>query len=453
MVLTRQEREELLLNWGVSFDDIIDAIRTNIRVKNQRRQTVTNLGKADRFEEALENATRRIKRAFLLRRSTAGMLMKRHEQAHVASRVHSPSSSVSDDHNPNEEQVAGISSKEALVKIEINREILLPNFQQTIPSDMELMQSVSFRSDIDDIHTTFSGFSFGESTTASAKEMERFYQELELELFGDFPLPDMVGETLEVPGVIPEDERVYDDLLTSERYSEPPSVAPSFDESAADEGMDSRDIDMSRLRGQSSKAPRPTTSEGNLLFHDDPLTFIRMGHALPPNIRMSSDRDPSGDFGSVEKHRSDRARAYLSETVTAMEQRYLHPSLIPPLTPPSRGTGRSLYDETLQTAQGYSRSSRSQDGSGTRSRRVERRSDCPLVCHIPLYSRRSLTHWMEGHDDSVVFPMNPPQHELVVITEDPRWDDRIIPSSSSGSGASPSSVFAPTLIPASFCYR
>lgn len=35
----------------------------NIRVKNQRRQTVSNLGRTEKIEEAFESATRKLKRA------------------------------------------------------------------------------------------------------------------------------------------------------------------------------------------------------------------------------------------------------------------------------------------------------------------------------------------------------------------------------------------------------
>jgi hypothetical protein len=74
LVLTRQAREELLLEWGVSFHDIIDSIRTNVRVKNQRRRTVNAIGTYDRWEEVMENASRKIKRTLFLKKSKKGDL-------------------------------------------------------------------------------------------------------------------------------------------------------------------------------------------------------------------------------------------------------------------------------------------------------------------------------------------------------------------------------------------
>jgi hypothetical protein len=71
LVLTRQDREELLLEWGATFQQIIEAIRSNIKIKNQRRRTVNNLGTYDRWEEAMESASRRIKRTVLMQKPTS----------------------------------------------------------------------------------------------------------------------------------------------------------------------------------------------------------------------------------------------------------------------------------------------------------------------------------------------------------------------------------------------
>ena len=71
LVLTRQDREELLLEWGASFHEIIDAIRTNVRVKNQRRRTVNSIGTYDRWEEVMESAGRKIKRTLLMQKAAS----------------------------------------------------------------------------------------------------------------------------------------------------------------------------------------------------------------------------------------------------------------------------------------------------------------------------------------------------------------------------------------------
>jgi hypothetical protein len=68
LVLTRQSREELLVEWGASFQDIIESIRVNIRIKNQRRSTVNAIGRYDRWEEMMENAGRKIKKTIGLQK-------------------------------------------------------------------------------------------------------------------------------------------------------------------------------------------------------------------------------------------------------------------------------------------------------------------------------------------------------------------------------------------------
>ncbi|KAL3915426.1 MAG: hypothetical protein SGARI_008187 [Bacillariaceae sp.] len=49
-------------DWDVRQKDIAEAVRTNIRIKNQRKTTVQNLSKAPRMEEAMESLSRKLKR-------------------------------------------------------------------------------------------------------------------------------------------------------------------------------------------------------------------------------------------------------------------------------------------------------------------------------------------------------------------------------------------------------
>ena len=61
LVLSREEREEMLAKLGYTRSQIAYAVRTNIRVKNQRRQTFHNLTLM-KLEEAVEKASRKIKK-------------------------------------------------------------------------------------------------------------------------------------------------------------------------------------------------------------------------------------------------------------------------------------------------------------------------------------------------------------------------------------------------------
>jgi hypothetical protein len=209
MVLTRDEREKLLLHWGYSFDDIVSAIRTNIKIKNQRRQTVTNLGKVERLEEAFESATRKLKRVVLLRRSTADEVKEMQEQAELAASALASlklaedrvlgeiaSGSVPTEHEPDEDQLANL-----------NVQVAVSDFCRHSPIDTMMRGSGIIITGDDDPYDdlTMDGLSFGNSTSASVLEMEKFYKELELEMFGDDMPPSMVGQTLEVPIQIPAD--------------------------------------------------------------------------------------------------------------------------------------------------------------------------------------------------------------------------------------------------------
>ena len=82
MVLTREERENLLENvWNVPRSEICTAVRSTLKLKNQRRTTVTNLSSSTKFEEVLESAGRKCKRAISFQRrpsAQAAQLTKEH---------------------------------------------------------------------------------------------------------------------------------------------------------------------------------------------------------------------------------------------------------------------------------------------------------------------------------------------------------------------------------------
>jgi hypothetical protein len=63
MVLPRKIRHSMLRReWDVANKYIAESVRRNVKVKNQRKATVNNLGKATKLEEVLESATRKFKR-------------------------------------------------------------------------------------------------------------------------------------------------------------------------------------------------------------------------------------------------------------------------------------------------------------------------------------------------------------------------------------------------------
>jgi hypothetical protein len=84
MILPRDVRQSMLRKeWGITQSQIASAVRTNIKVKNQRRTTVNNLSKSSRVEEAFENATRKVMKGLLLK-NTNKELDKLEKQAKEA---------------------------------------------------------------------------------------------------------------------------------------------------------------------------------------------------------------------------------------------------------------------------------------------------------------------------------------------------------------------------------
>lgn len=63
MVIPRRMREDMLcVEWNTSRKEITESVRRNVRIKNQRRTTINNLGRATKFEEVMESASRKLKR-------------------------------------------------------------------------------------------------------------------------------------------------------------------------------------------------------------------------------------------------------------------------------------------------------------------------------------------------------------------------------------------------------
>jgi hypothetical protein len=69
LLLSRSTRESILIENGFAREQIAEAVRQNIRVKNQRRQTLTNL-KMEPYEELLERWAKRVKKILILDRKS-----------------------------------------------------------------------------------------------------------------------------------------------------------------------------------------------------------------------------------------------------------------------------------------------------------------------------------------------------------------------------------------------
>lgn len=195
LVLSREEREAILLNWGASFHDIIESVRGNLKIKNQRRQTVTNLGKIERIEEAFESATRKLKSALMLRRSTGNKVRRLQEQANLAQ---SALESLKMAESRALSEIRGESHIEIVEEPKSQEDLNsfpMANYGPSSAEDTEVRSPMI--SPEEDEHPSKS-YPVGNSTTQSELEIERFYRELELEMFGEEELPSMVGRELDV---------------------------------------------------------------------------------------------------------------------------------------------------------------------------------------------------------------------------------------------------------------
>ena len=198
LILSREEREALLLNWGASFHDIIEAVRGNLKIKNQRRQTVTNLGKIEKIEEAFESATRKLKSALMLRRSTGNKVRQLQEQANLAQSALT-SLKIAEDRALSE--IRGTRNVERVEEPKGQEDFngfALSSYGPPPLEDAEVRRTHMIIPDEDDQPGRRYSLT-GHSTTQSEIEIERFHRELELEMFGEEELPSMVGQTLEVP--------------------------------------------------------------------------------------------------------------------------------------------------------------------------------------------------------------------------------------------------------------
>ena len=199
MVLTRSEREELLLEWDVNMSTIVASTRAATKSKFQRKRTVVNARKFSKLEEVVEVTSRRLKRALLPRRRsddeaeklepTASQTFER-DYSRTEETIISTLSSVDEDRQSHTHVT------------EPDEDIIekLTNNTSDIPT-----VGIGSEGDNDNVSTS-DEFTLGATTlgntsaySPSVIEMENFHRELELELFGDdTELPSMVGQTLEV---------------------------------------------------------------------------------------------------------------------------------------------------------------------------------------------------------------------------------------------------------------
>jgi hypothetical protein len=268
LVLTRREREKLLLEWGVPTHLIADGTRSALKVKNQRKQTVVNAGKVARLEEAIESASRRFKETFSLKsrsrqsgeqeeeeeeqeESGYGMYTKR--STTIKMKCHTPQAvnGARQDHN----SITRVMSVESDIPSVTNVISDTPRGTITV-SDQGFFDQHQVINDDDcnnDDGYTLGGTTLGNnSVSPSVLEMEKFYQELELEMFGEeASIPCMIGQTLEVSNCERDNNDIDDNIddMTIASSALPCGRNPMVTAITASPHQDSR-LDDSPMQGR-----------------------------------------------------------------------------------------------------------------------------------------------------------------------------------------------------------
>ena len=88
MVLPRKVRQDMLRReWDVQQREIAEAVRRNVKIKNQRKSTVNNLDKATKMEEAMESASRKLKRIVLFQKPVSAQVKDLEEKVDQAEKT------------------------------------------------------------------------------------------------------------------------------------------------------------------------------------------------------------------------------------------------------------------------------------------------------------------------------------------------------------------------------
>lgn len=381
-VLSREEREILLQLWDVPHHDIIQATRNNVKAKFQRRQTVRNIKRVEKLEIVFEGAAKALKRALYLRRRTLDEVEELQFQADLAARSLEEAQLedlIYGGNHDGQDDTISISEPEGdydwnNMKVEVSGHCKSYPIESMVYADGA--DEVS-----DDAASTFSGNT--RSTSTSVKEMERFYKELELEMFGGEE-PPLLGRTLEVPEFSKADGDT--EALTQDDNLSLSSSLPSY-------YPEDRRSNGSSHRNQHHHHQRLPYSS-NSYFSDIPVSPIHLmqynGSSFPQtsSYRGYSLRDAYGGRSS--------------------------PYYIPPQQN-TMGLGQQRRSDTYNQAsqQVGSETSPFWRQSSEQEKLPQNHNDEPSIKHLPLPTRKCSTKWMEENDS----PKARQPHEPVTISE------------------------------------
>lgn len=407
LVLTREEREALLAEWGVSTQDIVSSTRALIKAKNQRRQTVRNLNKAERVEESLEKATRTLMRLLSFRKSTKVELEQLQRQAEFAAAL-SPArfEDVEEPADTNQARSDGeVSSNSSRAEITEKEDGVLGDFEVKLGPSVGKGNATQERTVVKDEMDTIScisGFTLGNSTTASALEIERFHRELELELFGDQELPSMVGQTLEVDVEIPEEDMVFHDPSPICGTQEPPSVV-----------SDSINAESTFRGGYGIHI----SSHGYPnMYHHTPINPLEQQGLSRQNFHNAQVYDSYGNYQMQIRGHNANYDFCLGGSLDSATEANSFLGKSPDTQTKVEVTRQAQAPYSLPHARSnYATGSRWTDVT---PHKVNQPTDGPLVTHVPLASHLSPNNWMEGSHSQFRSASSRTPWDAVIISED-----------------------------------
>lgn len=490
MVLSREERENLLIEWGIPIPIIAQSIRSASKAKNQRKQTVVNHRKISRLEKAVEVATRKLKRVLLLPRKRTDDFVEGLPEQIVSNTIEKD--------NRAEDRVSCSRSLDGDKKTQIH--VTEPDDDIIGNLDMSITSSnvASFTPDESEVPTgggidtneedddddkninddnisinddfTLGATTLGNTsayTTPSLIEMENFYRELELELFGDeTELPSMVGQTLEVPvkynNIVDEvDKRSYNNTFQVDRVkdisftgtsnSNPQSA--SFEKFrvgpvSADESQKCSHPSMyyTSTQQHESNYDVPTTSTRTKTYQHNHINedyychpFANEGMALSaPHFSQTLYESRHSPISNPDRRSHQRIFESDTNYLTTPQNRsipYPRGSYEPIHTPINdnynyrRRNGSFDYTSQIITEnqfvhspdesgmQHYSKCRSSCTGVDDHQYECHSQSqdtyfDGPQIRHIPLHSNLSPNQWMEGNDEERFY-----NNTIATITE------------------------------------
>jgi len=304
IVLTRSRREALLSEWDVDTRTIVASTRAAMKTKFQRKQTVINARKFSKLEEVMESTSRRLRKVLLPRR--------RIDDGADESLEVTPSQIFELDHSRGGETISTSSADEDN-KSHIHATEPDEDLIEKLMKNSFDIPTVGICNEGDDNASNCDEFTLGATTlgntstySPSITEMEIFYRELELEMFGEeIELPSMVGQTLEVPldakrnstnlntsssgGAVIQDEMSFDGNSCSNPQSAHVEKYPSrsFPDESHSDSYDNRAL--SDDQGSSYTYDAPNTSTRTRIYQHQ---FIENHYDQPP---FTQDASPTLD--------------------------------------------------------------------------------------------------------------------------------------------------------------